>query len=121
MSLDFYLESEPRECVCSQCDSKIMRCEEIFWINITHNLGKMAGKAGIYQVLWHPNDNGQVTAGDILETLKSGYSDLLNRPEYFKQFDASNGWGTYEHFVPFVKSCLDACESNPLALVRASI
>ena len=26
----------------------------VFDANITHNLGKMAGEAGIYEALWHP-------------------------------------------------------------------
>lgn len=121
MSLDFYLETEPMPHVCTECGHTGAKSQEVFWRNITHNLGKMADKAGVYQVLWHPNDNGQVRAKDIVPTLKAGLSDLMNRRAYFEQFNAPNGWGTYEHFVPFVESVLDACEANPEALVRASI
>lgn len=121
MSLDFYLETEPKPYECIHCGSTVMKPEEVFDINITHNLGKMADKAGIYQVLWHPNDNGQVRAKDIVPTLRNGLSDLLSRPEYFSDFDSPNGWGTYEHFVPFVQSVLAACERHPDALVRVSI
>lgn len=121
MSLDFYLETEPKPCTCGECGSKVMRSEELFDRNITHNLGEMARKAGIYNVLWHPNDDGQVMAKDILPFLKLGLSDLLNRPDYFRQFDASNGWGLYEHFVPFVVAVVDACEKFPDALVRTYV
>ena len=42
MSLDFYLSYE--------MDGNVVW---VFDANITHNLGKMAGKAGIYDALWH--------------------------------------------------------------------
>ena len=121
MSLDFYLEGEPRQHICPECGHPGTKTDQVFWRNITHNLGKMADAAGIYDVLWHPNDKGQVRAKDIVPALKAGLSDLLNRPGHFQQFDAKNGWGLYEHFVPFVQAVLAACEANPDALVRASI
>ena len=60
-------------------------------------------------------------AGDLVEALESGLADLEKRPEYFRQFDASNGWGTYTHFVPFVRECLEACKEHPKALVNSCI
>jgi hypothetical protein len=115
MSLDFYLESPPCPHGCGHA------VRETFWKNITHNLGTMARKAGIYEVLWHPNDNGQVTAKDILPRLEDGLHDLKFRPEYFSQFNSPNGWGRYEHFVPFVEAVVAACKANPDALVVVSI
>jgi len=88
--------------------------------NITHNLGKMAKEAGIYKVLWHPNENGYFTAGSIVDILQNGYDDLLERPEYYKQFNSSNGWGMYRNMVPFVKSVLDACKKYPNASIETS-
>jgi len=121
MSLDFYLESDAQPHVCSECGHNGMKSTELFWRNITHNLGKMAEKADIYQVLWRPNENGQVRSKDIVPTLKAGLSDLMNRREYYEQFNAPNGWGTYEHFVPFVKEVLRGCEEDPEALVKVSV
>ena len=46
--------------------------------------------------------------------------ELKSRPEYFKQFNAANGWGTYEHFVPFVEGYLDACLQYRDAIVGVS-
>ena len=121
MSLDFYLEAPPAMHTCHACGHEALKSQEVFWRNITHNVNTMAKHAGIYDVLWHPNDKGQVTAKDITPALKAGLSDLLNRPEYFKKFNPANGWGSYDGFVAFVQNALKACEANPDALVRVSI
>ena len=121
MSLDFSIESAPMPHVCSECGNNSERRHEVFWRNITHNLAEMAGEAGIYKVLWHPNENGKIYAKDIIPELKAGLSDLLNRPAHFRHFNAQNGWGLYEHFVPFVEAVLTACEANPDGMLRVSI
>jgi len=106
MSLDFSL-------------NKVQECE-IFSINITHNLTEMASKAGIYYALWRPEEEGYKDAKDIIPVLEKGLKDLKERPEYFKQFDAENGWGTYEHFVPFVEEVLNACKKDPDSIIYVS-
>ena len=120
MSLYFYLESEPTAYVCHECGSNVNRSAEIFSRNITHNLNKMAEEAGIYNVLWRPDENGITKASQCIEPLKLGLSDLKNRPGHFMLFNAHNGWGMYEHFVPFVEAVLDACVLNKDANVRVS-
>lgn len=45
MSLDVYLEGPPVP-------------QDVFWANITHNLGRMADEAGIYKHLWRPEEIG---------------------------------------------------------------
>lgn len=39
-------------------------------------------------------------ASELIEILENGVKDLKERPEYFKQFNASNGWGMYENGIP---------------------
>lgn len=99
-----------------------LRCEccncEVFEKNITHNLNKMADEAGIYKVLWRPEEIDCVYANDIIETLEKGLHQLEANPKYFKTFNASNGWGLYEHFVPFVKEVLEACKKFPKAKIE---
>lgn len=85
--------------------------------NITHNLGTMANKAGIYYALWRPEEKGYKTAKDILPLLEKGLKKLKDRPEYFEQFNAENGWGLYKHFVPFVEEIYNACEEYPNAKI----
>lgn len=87
--------------------------ECVYDANITHNLGKMADKAGIYYALWRPEEIEKSKAKDIIELLEKGLSDLKSRPEYFEKFNSPNGWGIYEHFVPFVEKYLEACKEYP--------
>ena len=120
MSLDVYLLGRPKEETCVLCGSKYSEKFELYWGNITHNLGKMAHEAGIYKHLWRPEELGLTKAGQLIDGLKLGLSDLKTRPDYFKQFDAENGWGLYEHFVPFVQKYLDACILYPESEIRVS-
>ena len=91
--------------------------ETVFEANITHNLNKMADKAGIYKACWRPEEIGATQAKDILPLLEKGYADLKARPEYFKQFDSPNGWGLYKHFLPWVEKYMNACEKYPEAKI----
>ena len=109
--------------------------EEVYRCNITHNLGKMASEAGLYEALWRPYrlkedyieadfheeleyESKTVTlAQELIPHLEKGLEDLEMRPEHFEKFDAPNGWGTYINFVPFVSDYLDACKEYPKAIV----
>ena len=93
---------------------------EIYHANITHNLGQMAKAAGIYHVLWRPEEIGITTAGQLIELLREGLTKLEADPEKYEKFNASNGWGLYENFVPFVRKYLEACEKYPEATVHVS-
>ena len=90
---------------------------ELFSANITHNLGKMAVEAGIYNHLWHHEEVGAKHAGDIIDALDAGLTLMKADPDHFEQFNASNGWGLYEHFVPWVKRYLEACREHPKAII----
>ena len=92
--------------------------ETVYDANITHNLGEIADKAGIYYALWRPGEIGKIKASEIIGPLEKGLYDLKERPEYFKKFDSPNGWGMYEHFVPFVEKYLKACKEYPDAIIR---
>lgn len=96
-----------------------VRPTKVYSSNITHNLGPMALAAGIYMELWQPEEIGVTTAAQLIAPLEAGLAKLKADPEYFQTFDAPNGWGRYEHFVPFVESYLAACRDNPEATVHA--
>lgn len=106
MSLDVYLETEAGE--------------ELYSANITHNLGKMASEAGIYKCLWRPDECGMTHARHIIDPLTLGVVALATQKARFEEFNAPNGWGTWEHFLPFCASYLQACRDNPDALVKVS-
>lgn len=105
MSLDVYLT---------------LNGELVYSANITHNLGNMASRADIYMPLWRPDEIGITTARKLIAPLTEGLTELRSDPEHYTQFNAENGWGLYEHFVPFVENYLEACEAYPDAVVRVS-
>jgi len=113
--------------------------EIVYDANITHNLGVMAEKAGIYEACWkpyrlhpdyvEPNDHIKedefeiahpMFAKDIVAKLEIGYEDMKKRPDYYKKFDSSNGWGLYVHFLPWVERYLEACKTYPDAEISVS-
>ena len=106
MSLDVYLEE--------------LQPNEVFSANITHNLTEMAVQAGIYYPLWRPEEIGITVAKDLIPFLEAGLILLKDSPEYFSKFNAPNGWGMYEQFVPWVERYLEACREYPNAKVRVS-
>ncbi len=139
MSLDVYLN---RRRYLSYDEGKTYTedTEQVYWANITHNLNTMAGEAGIYEALWRPHrlkegynisendhqaewkfeEENTTLAKDIIPLLEKGLSDLKTRPEYFEKFNSPNGWGMYEHFVPFVEKYLEACKEYPDAIIEVS-
>lgn len=93
---------------------------EIFWANVTHNLNRMADAAGIYKCLWRPEEVGITRASEMIAPLKEGLENLKANPDKYRQYDAENGWGKYDDFVPWIERLLAACEENPDAEVRVS-
>jgi len=77
-------------------------------------------EAGIYYALWRPDEIGITKACDITPILQSGLCKLINEPEKYEALNSKNGWGLYEHFVPFVWKYLEACRKNPDANVSVS-
>ena len=80
----------------------------------------MAAKAGVYQHLWRPDELAITKAWELVDPLAAGLKRLKKRPDYYKQFNPENGWGTFEGLVEFVESYLAACKEYPDADVRIS-
>lgn len=126
MSLDVYL-----------IDPTATYADCLYNSNITHNLGEMATRAGIYEALWRPyrlredynvpagdhraeqdfEDSVTVKARDIVDVVERGLKDLKERPDYFRQFDSPSGWGRYDDFVLFVKEYLAKLKKYPESIV----
>jgi hypothetical protein len=85
MSLDVYLFEEEWEG---------------FSADITHNLGQMAEAADVYYSVWRPDKIGITHARHLIRPLESGIAWLALNREEAKKYDAENGWGTYEQFLP---------------------
>ena len=105
MSLDVYLQK--------------MVKSDVYTDNITHNLNKMAGEAGIYEALWRPDEHGLTHAHQLIPILEEGLAKLRANPEHFEKFNPPNGWGNYVGLVTFVRDYLDACKCHPDAEVYA--
>lgn len=97
-----------------------MRMSEVFSDNITHNLNTMAEAAGLYEVLWRPEDLQIRYAHELVGPLRNGLAKLTADPEKFRALNPKNGWGAYEDLVQFVEAYLEACIGNPLAEVSVS-
>ena len=104
--------------------------------NITHNLNKMAGACGLYDVLWRPywlsrtefanydeemeyESQCEIQARQFIEPMEKGLKELKSNREKYEKYNSPNGWGMYEHFLPFVKEYLAACKKYPSLIVRA--
>jgi hypothetical protein len=92
----------------------------VFSTGITHNLGRMAREAGIYEHLWRPDELGVTKATELIEPLQAGLSALEAAPDRFRAFNAPNGWGKYEDLVEMVKRYLEACREYPEATIHVS-
>lgn len=94
--------------------------EEVYWRNITHNLGKMASAAELYDALWRPDENGIEYARQLIEPLTRGLARLRTNPEKYRKHNPENNWGSYEGLVAFVEDYLRACITYPHARVTVS-
>lgn len=93
---------------------------ESFSSNITHNLWEMALAAGIYEECWRPEEIAVMTASQLIPLLEKGLALLKSDRPRFEKFNASNGWGKYEHFVPWVEGYLNACRQYPDHVISVS-
>lgn len=124
MSLDVALYGPPYEekCWCPACGDEHTseKRDELYEANITHNLNKMAGAAGIYEIVWRPEEVGVTKAHQLIEPLTAAIAAMRADPQRFKVHDAPNGWGLYEHFLPWLEKYLAACREWPDADVSVS-
>lgn len=120
MSLDITLYQGKETVECPHCWQKRERDVEVFSTNITHNLNKMADEAGIYYFLWRPDEIGATLAKHVTTPIKEGLERLKARPDYFKQFDTENEWGTYKDFIPWLEQLVIALDKNPEATIHIS-
>jgi hypothetical protein len=77
--------------------------------NITYNVGPMLRRAGL-----HPKVLNGMTVEQALPITREAVVLMADHPEYFSQFDAKNGWGSYG-------STFDAVTAIHRALLQADI
>lgn len=89
-----------------------MREVEIFDQNVTHNLTEMAKAAGLYKVMWRPEEIGVETAEEAILFLEAGVRELKSNREKYEKYNPANGWGDYEGLCKAAQNILDACYQN---------
>lgn len=121
MSLNIYLEGEEvtEECTCECCDNVHYRiyCPLVYDCNITHNLGLMADKAGIYNCLWRPDENNITHAKQLIQPIQDALKDMQKDPLKYKEFNPKNRWGSYDTFISSLESLLEKCIEYPEAKI----
>lgn len=93
---------------------------EVFDANITHNLANMADAAGIYECLWRPEECGIERASQLIPVLEIGLAELVCNKAKYEKFNSLNGYGMWEHFVPWCAKYLQACRDFPSAKIGVS-
>ena len=73
--------------------------------NTTWNVRKMIVVAT--GLPWINCDNNGLCV-DVMPHIQKGYEELAKHPKRFKQYEASNGWGTVESTAAFFRDILDA-------------
>lgn len=106
MGLDIYL--------------KEIKPSTVYSAGITHNLAPMAEKAGIYKILWRPEESGIKFAADLIQPLEKAILEIINNRASYEALNPENDWGSYDEFLNFVMHLANACKRNPLASVEAS-
>lgn len=117
MSLDIFLYDVEQ---CPHC-SKDIKSNVVVWRgNITHNVNKIAKAAGIYEIVWRPDEHGIRLASELVDRLEKGLAVLKKDPSKFTPLNPENGWGSYDSFVAWIEEYLQACKDNPEAIVKVS-
>ena len=93
----------------------------------TYNYREMLIAAGIYDALvaphrLHPDYAEGKSANDltvrakiVIKPLELGLENLLANPDHFKQFNPSNGWGSYDDLIDMLSSYLNDLKTHPNA------
>ena len=123
MSLDIYITKPDKEIILHQCPHcghthEYSSYPQIDWFNITHNLGRMAAAAGVYDCVWRPEEHGIEICQQMIKPLMKGLLKLTCYPNEFTQYNPENGCGSYDGFVEVLKKYLTICEDNPTAKIK---
>lgn len=143
MSLDITLLELVRDkvSVCPNCGHETDKVywESVYEVNITHNLGRMASEAGLYDAMWRPyrllycytqyEDHNEelrfereniVYAKDIITKLILGIEKMKTDKQRLLMYNPENGWGRYETLLSVAEEYLEACQEHPDAKIEVS-
>lgn len=113
---------------------------EVFHMNITHNLTEMASHVPIsdteavidkecrnlYYLMWRPEEffknviHNEIRLIDVRRYLEEALQYLLSHEKELSKYNPENGWGHYENFVHWLPDYIRACYKWPNAIVEVS-
>ena len=86
------------------------------WINHTSNTSaKIKEVCGSYPSEWDGKK-----CSEMLPVITQGCDRLRSHSQEYRQFEASNGWGTVETTLKFLNDIRLACEEFPTAVLEVS-
>lgn len=116
MSLDISLHV--RE--CEHCGEELSHVTEVCDLNVTHNLGAIASRVGIYPFLWRAPEHGIERASQLIKPLEYAIEQMETYPANYLDLQPANGWGTLEGFIMFCKALLNKAREYPHARIYTS-
>lgn len=84
--------------------------------NYTSNVAPMWTKALGYRLA----DLHTKTADDALDDLRRAVQHMQDHPDVYRALEPSNGWGSYDGALDYLRRLLDACTTHPEAMIRIS-
>lgn len=116
MSWWWSIDSDPETYThdCPNCGGHYKESEEMFSINVTYNVGTMLRNAGLHKEIL---DDKSVEY--VLPIVDASYRLMRMNRGFFEQFNAKNGWGTYDTTIEAVEKFWRALRSaNKTNIVR---
>lgn len=96
-------------------DDAVDMTVEVYGDNITANVFPMWEKANIDKLIYSYEP---LLAQDMIGPLEDGLEVMLADREGFEELNPSNGWGSYDGAVRFLKRLIAACREHPDAVYR---
>lgn len=84
---------------------------------ITFNVRTMLVEAGLPDSL---RSLDSLTAAEAQDQVYEAWKELRTRPSHYRPLQASNGWGTYDQLVPWIKELYIALRTHPRGVVHVS-
>ena len=82
--------------------------------HFTHNTNPMIQAAGFEDFLEADGWNCE----RFCNKLKKLIMELESKPDFYAEYDAPNGWGTYEHLLACLRSIYEEFHKHTLTTVR---
>lgn len=86
-------------------------------MNYTHNVLPMWRAAGVAEALY---DSHGHQAREYLDVLRAGIKNMEDEPAKYQALNPSNGWGSYDTALPWLREWLIECVKHPDAIIRVS-